>query len=76
MQNSGCHGNQKGLKSSCVTIYQSCSNYFDWLKNMATRECGASFSYVNMGNLVRETTLENVFVFLVESFSFDSMQIS
>ena len=43
-------------------LYQSCSNYFEWFKNMATiAEVVARvfFAFVNIGNLVveRETTL-------------------
>ena len=33
----------------------------DWMKNIAARERG-QFSYVNIGILVKETTLANVFV--------------
>ena len=63
---------QYKINGPWVTIYQSCSNYFDWLKNMAATVCDKFFSYVNIGNLVREATLANVFVLLVESFSLDS----
>ena len=37
-------------------------NYYDCLQNMAARGRGR-FSFVNIGNLVRETNLANVVVF-------------
>ena len=47
-----------------MTLYQNYSNYFDWLKNMASTGGVAIFYYVNIGKtfmkpqgLVRETTL-------------------
>ena len=46
-----------------MTLNQSCSNYFDWLKNMAARVHGLSFPLIILfGNIVRETNLANVVV--------------
>ena len=46
-----------------VTLNQSCSNYFDWLKKMAARVHGLSFPLIILFcNIVRETNLANVVV--------------
>ena len=46
-----------------MTLNQSCSNYFDWLKKMAARVHGLSFPLIILFcSIVRETNLANVVV--------------